>query len=444
MRITIFGTGYVGLVTGACFAENGHEVLCIDIDADKIRRLQAGEIPIYEPGLDTLVQSNLKRGQLHFSTEGARGVRHGTLLFIAVGTPPGEDGSADVRHVLEVARTIGTHLQEYKVVITKSTVPVGTTERVRATLGAELAHRGASIAFDVVSNPEFLKEGAAVQDFMRPDRIIIGSDAPRARDLLREAYASFIRNHDRMLFMDITSAELTKYAANAFLATKISFMNEMAQLADAVGADIELVRQGIGSDPRIGYHFLYAGMGYGGSCFPKDVRALIHLMYTAGLEPWIVEAVEKRNRRQKTVLFGKIREHFGDALAGVTLAIWGLSYKPHTDDLREAPSLELIRELRAAGATLRLHDPAAMAGARILLGDPGGLFWADNPMEALEGADALALVTEWPIYKSPDWNQVQSLLRQPVVFDGRNLYDPHRLVQGGFRYYGIGRAGGHP
>ncbi|MHB1543121.1 MAG: UDP-glucose dehydrogenase family protein [Gammaproteobacteria bacterium] len=439
MRITIFGTGYVGLVTGACFAENGHEVLCIDVDSDKIARLQTGEIPIYEPGLDTLVKENVKRGQLRFSTDGAAGVRHGTLLFIAVGTPPGEDGSADVRHVLEVARTIGSCLNEYKVVITKSTVPVGTTFRVRDTLRAELLKRSETADFDVVSNPEFLKEGAAVQDFMRPDRIIVGVDAPRARELLKEAYASFIRNHDRMLFMDITSAELTKYAANAFLATKISFMNEMAQLADTVGADIELIRQGIGSDPRIGYHFLYAGVGYGGSCFPKDVRALIHLMRSAGMEPWIVEAVERRNRRQKTVLFDKIRQHFGGVLTGVTLGIWGLAYKPHTDDLREAPSLNLIRDLMAAGALIRVHDPAAMAGAHALLGDPPGLFWSRSPLEALEGADALVLVTEWPIYKSPDWSQIATTLRSQVVFDGRNLYDPKRLAQAGFRYYGIGR-----
>ena len=441
MRITIFGTGYVGLVTGACFAENGHEVVCVDVDQDKVARLQAGEIPIYEPGLDTLVKENVKRDHLRFTTDGAVGVKHGTLLFIAVGTPPGEDGSADVRHVLEVAQTIGSCLDTYKVVITKSTVPVGTTFKVREVIQSALHARTRAVEFDVVSNPEFLKEGAAVQDFMRPDRIIVGLDGPRAHELIKEAYASFIRNHDRMLFMDITSAELTKYAANAFLATKISFMNEMAQLADTVGADIELIRQGIGSDPRIGYHFLYAGAGYGGSCFPKDVRALIHLMHAAGIEPWIIEAVERRNRQQKTVLFDKIRGHFGDRLGGVTLGVWGLAYKPHTDDLREAPSLDLIQALLVAGASVRVHDPAAMGGARRLLGERPGLFWAQRPLEALAGADALVLVTEWPVYKSPDWTQVAHTLRSPVIFDGRNLYDPRRLVEAGFRYYGIGRVG---
>ena len=440
MRITIFGTGYVGLVTGACFAENGHEVLCVDVDSDKIQRLQSGEVPIYEPGLDTLVRENQARGQLRFTTDGAAGVAHGTLLFIAVGTPPGEDGSADVRHVLDVAHTIGSCLEAYKVVITKSTVPVGTTFRVRDTLRAELARRDLAIDFDVVSNPEFLKEGAAVQDFMRPDRIIIGADQSRACELMKEVYASFNRNHDRMMFMDITSAELTKYAANAFLATKISFMNEMAQLADTVGADIELIRQGIGSDPRIGYHFLYAGVGYGGSCFPKDVRALIHLMRSMGGEPWIIEAVERRNRQQKTVLFDKIQKHFGEAgLEGMTLGLWGLAYKPHTDDLREAPSLDLIQALLSKGAKVRAHDPAALAGARALLGDPPGLHWSQNPLQALEGAHALVLVTEWPIYRSPDWDQIAQTLRSPVVFDGRNLYDPKRLAAAGFRYYGIGR-----
>ena len=441
MRISIFGTGYVGLVTGACFAGNGHEVLCIDVDPGKIERLQRGEIPIYEPGLDVLVRDNLARGQLRFGTDGAAGVAHGLLLFIAVGTPPGTDGAADVRHVLEVAETIGTHLADYRVVITKSTVPVGTTAQVEAVIRTALGRRGASVDFDVASNPEFLKEGAAVSDFMRPDRILIGTQGERARALLREAYGPFNRNHDRLLCMDITSSELTKYAANAFLATKISFMNEMAGLADAVGADIELVRQGMGLDPRIGHHFLYAGAGYGGSCFPKDVRALGHLMRKRGLDPWIVDAVERRNQDQKEILFRKIRSHFAPSgLAGRTLALWGLSYKPQTDDLREAPSLVLIDRLLEAGARLRLHDPVAMDRARERFGRTEAVFWSTTPFEAATGADALVLVTEWPIYRSPDLDQLHRLLAHPVLFDGRNLYDPARMARAGFQYYGIGRS----
>ena len=440
MRITIFGTGYVGLVTGACFAENGHEVLCIDVAPDKIERLRRGEIPIYEPGLEVLVRNNLERGQLRFETDGAAGVAHGLLLFIAVGTPPGADGGADVRHVLEVAETIGRHLSDYRVVITKSTVPVGTTAQVQAVIRAALDRRGCPAEFDVASNPEFLKEGAAVADFMRPDRILIGTGGMRARELLREAYGPFNRNHDRLLCMDITSSELTKYAANAFLATKISFMNEMAGLADAVGADIELVRQGMGGDPRIGHHFLYAGAGYGGSCFPKDVRALGHLMRKKGLDPWIVDAVERRNQDQKEILFRKIQAHFGvSGLAGRTLALWGLSYKPQTDDLREAPSLVLIDRLLEAGARLRVHDPAAMDRARQRFSRTSGLHWCGTPFEAAQGADALVLVTEWPVYRSPDLDQLHRLLAAPVVFDGRNLYDPLRMARAGFRYYGIGR-----
>ncbi len=441
MRITIFGTGYVGLVTGACFAENGHEVLCLDVDPGKIEKLRRGEIPIYEPGLDVLVRDNLARGQLRFGTDGAAGVAHGLLLFIAVGTPPGADGAADVRHVLEVAETIGTHLTDYRVVITKSTVPVGTTAQVEAVIRAALGRRACSVEFDVASNPEFLKEGAAVSDFMRPDRILIGTRGVRARELLREAYGPFNRNHDRLLCMDITSSELTKYAANAFLATKISFMNEMAGLADAVGADIELVRQGMGLDPRIGHHFLYAGAGYGGSCFPKDVRALGHLMRKQGLDPWIVDAVERRNQDQKEILFRKIRAHFAaSGLAGRTLALWGLSYKPQTDDLREAPSLVLIDRLLEAGAKLRVHDPVAMDRARPRFGQMPAICWATTPLEAATGADALVLVTEWSIYRSPDLDQLHRLLARPVVFDGRNLYDPARMARAGFQYYGIGRS----
>jgi len=445
MKITLFGTGYVGLVTGACLAEVGNDVVCVDIDADKIRRLQQGEIPIYEPGLEELVRGNASAGRLRFTTDAAEGVAHGLFQFIAVGTPPDEDGSADLQHVLAVAETIARHMDGYRVVVNKSTVPVGTADKVRSRIQAVLRERGVAAEFDVVSNPEFLKEGAAVEDFMRPDRIIVGTDNPRTTELLRALYAPFNRNHDRLIAMDIRSAELTKYAANAMLATKISFMNELANLAERLGADIEQVRIGIGSDPRIGYHFIYPGCGYGGSCFPKDVKALERTAREAGYEARLLRAVEAVNEDQKRVLFGKIHAHFGGELAGRTIALWGLAFKPNTDDMREAPSRTLMEALWETGARVRAYDPAAMGEARRIYGDRPDLVLCRDPYEALEGADALAVVTEWHLFRSPDWEAVQARLRRPVVFDGRNLYDPQELARLGFVHHAIGRPrGGTP
>ena len=440
MRVTIYGSGYVGLVTGACLAEVGNHVLCVDVDEDKIARLRRGEVPIYEPGLDGLVASNLEAGRLAFTTDPAAGVAHGVLQFIAVGTPPDEDGSADLRHVLDVARTIGRHMTDYRVIVDKSTVPVGTADRVRETVRAVLAERGVEVPFDVVSNPEFLKEGAAVEDFMKPARVVVGTDSERALDLMRALYAPFNRNHDRLIEMDIRSAELTKYAANAMLATKISFMNELANLAERLGADIERVRIGIGSDPRIGYHFIYPGCGYGGSCFPKDVKALVRTAEEAGYEPRLLRAVEAVNEDQKGRLFEKIHAHYGGALAGRTFALWGLAFKPNTDDMREAPSRRLMEALWAAGARVRAHDPAAMGEARRIYGERPDLALCATPEEALEGADALVIVTEWSVFRSPDFDLVRERLAEPVIFDGRNLYDPERLARMGFTYYAIGRG----
>ncbi len=440
MKITIFGSGYVGLVTGACLAEVGNEVLCIDIDEDKIERLTRGEIPIYEPGLEPLVRDNLRAGRLDFSTDVVRGVAHGLFQFIAVGTPPDEDGSADLQYVLDVARSIGRHMEEYRIIVDKSTVPVGTADRVRAVTQAELDARGKRIEFDVVSNPEFLKEGAAVEDFMKPDRIIIGTDNPRTTELLKALYAPFNRNHQRVITMDIRSAELTKYAANAMLATKISFMNELANLADRLGADIEQVRIGIGSDPRIGYHFIYPGCGYGGSCFPKDVKALERTAREIGYHAELLQAVENVNQRQKQVLFQKIQQHFAGQLAGKTFALWGLAFKPNTDDMREASSRALMEALWQADARVRAYDPEAMREARRIYGERADLELCESAMTALEGADALAVVTEWNEFRSPDFQRVKETLRQPVIFDGRNLYDPAQLAQLGFQYYAIGRG----
>ncbi|RMD78563.1 MAG: UDP-glucose/GDP-mannose dehydrogenase family protein [Gammaproteobacteria bacterium] len=444
MKVTLFGTGYVGLVTGACLAEVGNEVLCVDIDAEKVRRLQEGQIPIYEPGLEELVRANAAAGRLRFTTEAAEGVAHGLFQFIAVGTPPDEDGSADLQHVLAVAEAIAEHMRDYRIVVNKSTVPVGTADRVRERIREVLARRGERIEFDVVSNPEFLKEGAAVEDFMRPDRIIVGTDNPRTTELLRALYAPFNRNHDRLIAMDIRSAELTKYAANAMLATKISFMNELANLAERLGADIERVRVGIGADPRIGYHFIYPGCGYGGSCFPKDVKALERTAREAGYEARLLRAVEAVNEDQKRVLFAKIREHFGGELAGRRIALWGLAFKPNTDDMREAPSRTLMEALWAAGASIQAHDPAAMAEARRLYGERPELRLCEDPYAALDGADALAVVTEWNVFRSPDWEEVRRRLARPVVFDGRNLYDPALMARLGFVHRAIGRppAGG--
>ena len=442
MKLTVVGTGYVGLVTGACFAEMGNDVLCVDVDADKIARLGRGEIPIYEPGLEEIVRRNVEQGRLHFGTDVHEGVRFGTMQFIAVGTPPDEDGSADMRHVLAAAHAIGEHMTDYKCVIDKSTVPVGTADAVREEIARTLAARGSKVPFSVVSNPEFLKEGAAVEDFMRPDRIVVGADDERARFLMQALYAPFQRQRDKLVLMDVRSAELTKYAANAMLATRISFMNEMALLAEKLGADIEQVRRGIGSDPRIGAQFLYAGCGYGGSCFPKDVKALLHSASGVGEPLQVLAAVERANERQKRVLVDRIVQRFGEDLSGRSFALWGLAFKPDTDDLREAPSRVIVAELAARGARIVAHDPEAMDGARRLFAHLPAVRFAETPMQALEGADALVIVTEWKAYRSPDFERMRELLREPVVLDGRNLFDPWLMRDAGFEYWSIGRRGG--
>ncbi len=441
MNVTVIGTGYVGLVGGACLADVGNHVVCLDVNAAKVATLEAGGIPIFEPGLEAIVARNRQAGRLAFTTDVARSVAHGALQFIAVGTPPDEDGSADLQHVVAAARAIGRHMDGYRVVVTKSTVPVGTADRVRAALLDELDKRGVKHEFSVVSNPEFLKEGAAVEDFMRPDRIVIGTDDARAEALLRELYAPFQRNHERILRMSVRSAELTKYAANAMLATRISFMNELANLAERLGADIEAVRQGMGSDPRIGYHFLYAGAGYGGSCFPKDVSALQRTAQEAGLPLRLLGAVSAVNESQKHVLGDKIRARFGERLSGRRFAIWGLAFKPNTDDLREAASRVLIDDLLAAGASVRAYDPVAGDAARRLYADEPRVEIADGAQAALEGCDALAIVTEWREFRSPDFAGLRASLSAPVIFDGRNLYDPAVVKAHGFEYFPIGR---HP
>ena len=440
MKITVIGTGYVGLVSGACLAEVGNDVLCLDLDLEKIRVLEAGGIPIYEPGLQDMVQRNVAAGRLHFTTDVARAVRHGTIQFIAVGTPPDEDGSADMQYVLTAARSIGRLMTDYKVVVDKSTVPVGTADKVHEAIADELGQRGVQTPFAVVSNPEFLKEGAAVEDFMRPDRIIVGASDEHAISLMRALYAPFQRNRERLIVTDARSAELTKYAANAMLATRISFMNELANLAEKLGADIEMVRQGMGSDPRIGYHFLYPGCGYGGSCFPKDVKALIKTAAGAGdVDLKVLMAVEAANSAQKHVLGRKIKQRLGDDLTGRHFALWGLAFKPNTDDMREAPSLELLTDLLAAGATVAAYDPAAMHEAQRVLGNEPRVRYAQSPNDALEGADALVIVTEWKEFRSPDFELIKERLKQPLIVDGRNLYDPV-LVRGmGFDYLAIGR-----
>ena len=439
MKITVVGSGYVGLVSGACLAEVGNEVLCLDVDPEKIRILQEGGIPIFEPGLQDMVRRNAAAGRLHFTTDIERAVRHGTIQFIAVGTPPDEDGSADLSYVLAAAANIGRMMTDYKVVVDKSTVPVGTGARVKAVIAGELQKRGVDIPYSVVSNPEFLKEGAAVEDFMRPDRIVVGAEDEQAILLMRALYAPFQRNHERLIVTDVKSAELTKYAANAMLATRISFMNELANLAERVGADIEMVRQGIGSDPRIGYHFLYPGCGYGGSCFPKDVKALIRTASgDAGIDLKVLSAVEAANDEQKHVLGAKLKARFGE-LKGRHFAVWGLAFKPNTDDMREAPSRTLIADLFAVGATVAAYDPAAMHEARRIYGNDPRLILAENPMDALRDADALIIVTEWKEFRSPDFEAIKERLKQPLVFDGRNLYDP-KLVRGmGIEYFPIGR-----
>ncbi|WP_100639700.1 UDP-glucose dehydrogenase family protein [Marinobacter salexigens] len=440
MKITIFGTGYVGLVTGACLADVGHEVLCMDVDLAKIDKLKNGQIPIFEPGLDNIVKHNVDAGRLEFTTDVEEAVKHGALQFIAVGTPPDEDGSADMQYVTAVAKSIGQYMEDYKVVVDKSTVPVGTGDKVQAAVQAQLDSRGLDLEFDVVSNPEFLKEGAAINDFMKPDRIVIGTDSEKAADLLREVYYPFNRSHDRMIFMDIRSAELTKYAANSMLATKISFMNEIANLAERLGADIEAVRRGIGSDPRIGYHFIYPGCGYGGSCFPKDVQALARTAASCGYDARLLNAVEEVNYAQKHVLFDKISHYFDGDLKGKVVAIWGLAFKPNTDDMREASARTLMEDLWKAGATVQAFDPESMEETQRIYGDRADLTLCGTKEQTLRGADVLAICTEWKEFRSPDFDAIKSTLREPVIFDGRNLYEPEILDRHGLIYYAIGRG----
>jgi len=440
VRVTIFGSGYVGLVTGACLADAGNHVVCVDVDAGKIERLNRGEVPIHEPGLDALIKKNAEAGRLEFTTNAAKGVAHGLFQLIAVGTPPDEDGSADLKYVLAVARTIGQNLNQYAIVITKSTVPVGTADKVKTEVTAALAARNAEVEFDVVSNPEFLKEGAAIGDFMKPDRVVIGTDNPRTVELLRALYEPFTRNHDRLVVMDVRSSELTKYAANAMLATKISFMNELANIAERVGADIEKVRVGIGSDPRIGYSFIYPGTGYGGSCFPKDVQALVRSAREVNYEARILESVEAVNKSQKSFLVQKIRKFRNNQLKGLKVALWGLAFKPNTDDMREAPALTIIEELLAAGAAVQAYDPVAMQETARIFGDRPGLKLCASAHEALGGADVLAIATEWQEFRSPDFDRIKASLSQPAIFDGRNLYNPALMKRLGFSYYAVGRG----
>lgn len=440
MKVTVIGTGYVGLVTGTCLAEMGNSVMCLDVDPRKIDILKSGGIPIYEPGLKDMVRRNVEAGRLHFTTNIEDSVSFGTIQFIAVGTPPDEDGSADLQYVVAAARNIGKHMKDYKLVVDKSTVPVGTADKVRAALQEELTKRGVDIPFCVASNPEFLKEGAAVEDFMKPDRIIVGTDSDQATQLLRALYAPFQRNHERIIVTDIRSAELTKYAANAMLATRISFMNELAVLAEKLGADIEQVRHGIGSDPRIGYHFLYAGCGYGGSCFPKDVQALRKMGQENAIPLRVLDAVEEANDAQKLLLLKKLTARIGNDLKGKRFALWGLAFKPNTDDMREAPSRVLMEALWEKGAQVIAHDPAAMEETRRIYGNHPQLTLVDEPMKALDGADALLIVTEWKVYRSPDFDAIKARLKQPLIFDGRNLYDPSVVREQGIEYFPIGRG----
>jgi UDPglucose 6-dehydrogenase len=439
MKIAVFGTGYVGLVQGAVLADAGHTVICVDIDENKLARLRKGEIPIFEPGLEPIVKSNFAEGRLLFTSDAKEAIEQSEVQFIAVGTPPNEDGSADLKHVLAVAKTIATHMTGYTVVVDKSTVPVGTADKVRDMIAQTLKARGADFAFDVVSNPEFLKEGAAVADCQRPDRIVIGTESAKAENILRELYEPFNRNHDKVIVMNVRSAELTKYAANCMLATKISFMNEMANIAELVGADIESVRQGIGSDQRIGYHFIYPGAGYGGSCFPKDVSALVKTSEGLGYTPWILNAVELRNQAQKHVVFEKIQRYFKDGLKNKTFALWGLSFKPNTDDMREAPSRVVMEALWQAGARVQAFDPAAMEETQHIYGDRPDLMLCGTKEAALMGADALVIMTEWKNFRVPDFERMKSSLKTPAIFDGRNLFEPARMRERGFDYFSIGR-----
>ncbi|MDP9940117.1 UDP-glucose dehydrogenase family protein [Ectopseudomonas alcaliphila] len=440
MKVTVFGSGYVGLVTGACLADVGHQVMCVDVDQAKIESLQRGEIPIYEPGLESMVVSNHSAGRLSFTTDARVGVAFGEIQFIAVGTPPDEDGSADLKYVLAVARSIAQHMDGYKIIVDKSTVPVGTADKVKATIQVVLNERSVLHDFDVCSNPEFLKEGAAIEDFTKGARIVIGTDSERVKIRMRECYAPYSRNHDKLIFMDVRSAELTKYAANAMLATKISFMNEMAQLAERLGADVEQVRLGIGSDPRIGFHFIYPGCGYGGSCFPKDVQALAKTAEQIGYDAQLLRAVEAVNERQKDVLFEKLNRAFDGDLKGRTIAIWGLAFKPNTDDMREAPSRNLIEALWGAGAKVRAFDPESMNETRRIYGDRDDLHLAESQGAALEGADALVICTEWKQFRTLDFEWLRSRLASPVLVDGRNLFDPAAVKAAGLMYYAVGRA----
>ena len=439
MKIAVFGTGYVGLVQGAVLADAGHTVICVDIDENKLARLRKGEIPIFEPGLEPIVKSNFAEGRLLFTSDAKEAIEQSEVQFIAVGTPPNEDGSADLKHVLAVAKTIATHMTGYTVVVDKSTVPVGTADKVTDMIARTLKARGVNFAFDVVSNPEFLKEGAAVADCQRPDRIVIGTESAQAENILRELYEPFNRNHDKVIVMNVRSAELTKYAANCMLATKISFMNEMANIAELVGADIESVRQGIGSDQRIGYHFIYPGAGYGGSCFPKDVSALVKTSEGLGYTPWILNAVESRNQAQKHVVFEKIQRYFKDGLKNKTFALWGLSFKPNTDDMREAPSRVVMEALWQAGARVQAFDPAAMEETQHIYGDRPDLMLCGTKEAALMGADALVIMTEWKNFRVPDFERMKSALKTPAIFDGRNLFEPARMRERGFDYFSIGR-----
>ena len=439
MNITVIGTGYVGLVSGTCLAEVGNHVLCVDIDESKIELLNNGEIPIYEPGLEALVKKNVQEGRLSFSSDIKKGVEYGSILFIAVGTPPDEDGSADLKHVLAVASDIGKYMNDYRVVVTKSTVPVGTADKVRDAVNAAIKEKGGNVDFSVVSNPEFLKEGAAVEDFLKPDRIVVGADDERAIEQMRELYAPFNRNHERTIIMDIRSAEMTKYAANAMLATKISFMNEMANLAELLGADIENVRHGIGADPRIGYYFIYPGCGYGGSCFPKDVQALHRTARSVGYDAKILDAVEAVNNRQKSVLVDKIVKRFGEDLKGRKFALWGLAFKPETDDMREAPSRTIMEALWQRGATIAAYDPVAEEEVKRIYGNRDDLFLVGEPYDAIDDADALIIATEWKVFRSPDLDAMLRQMKSPIIFDGRNIFQPAQIRKAGFEYFGIGR-----
>jgi UDPglucose 6-dehydrogenase len=443
VKLSIIGSGYVGLVTGTCFAEMGNTVVCVDNDSRKIEGLRKGKLPIYEPGLEPLVISNTREGRLRFTTSFAEAVEEANVHFIAVGTPPGEDGSADLQYVLAAARELGRLITQDSVIVDKSTVPVGTAEKVRAAAQEELDRRGVSARVDVVSNPEFLKEGAAVKDFMGPERVVVGTDSDAAAEIMRTLYAPFTRNHERLIRMGVRDAEMTKYAANAMLATRISFMNEIANLCEKLGVDVENVRRGIGSDGRIGYSFIYPGCGYGGSCFPKDVKALIHMAEESGVKPGILHAVEERNAAQKERLFEKIRDRFGGNLQGMNFGVWGLAFKPGTDDMREAPAIVLVERLLDAGANVKAYDPVAMDSARMILPErwiaSGRFTLVANQYDALGGAHALALVTEWKPFRLPDFAMMKRIMKHPVVFDGRNQYEPKHVRAEGFEYYGIGR-----